>query len=81
MASDFKMSIFLCSEMEPRVKKFESPSSRSKRVERIAYLSTNRTKQNASSIKPDTGPSVSAFSFKSDERAERRKEVSKLAVV
>ncbi|KAJ6429862.1 hypothetical protein OIU84_021297 [Salix udensis] len=60
-------------EMEPRVKKFESPSSRSKRVERIAHLSTNRTKQNASSIKPDTRPSVSAFSFKSDERAERRK--------
>ncbi|KAF9677419.1 hypothetical protein SADUNF_Sadunf08G0105700 [Salix dunnii] len=64
------------SEMVPRVKKFESPSSRSKRVEPISHPSTNRTKQNASSIKPDTRPSVSAFSFKSDERAERRKEDS-----
>ncbi|KAH8500648.1 hypothetical protein H0E87_015760 [Populus deltoides] len=62
------------SEKEPRVKKFESPSSRSKRVEPIAHLSTNRTKQNASSINPDTRPSASTFSFKSDERAERRKE-------
>ncbi|XP_034902553.1 protein WVD2-like 7 isoform X4 [Populus alba] len=62
------------SEKEPRVKKFESPSSRSKRVEPIAHLSTNRTKQNASSIKPDTRPSALTFSFKSDERAERRKE-------
>ncbi|XP_024463094.2 protein WVD2-like 7 isoform X3 [Populus trichocarpa] len=63
------------SEKEPRVKKFESPSSRSKRVEPIAHLSTNRTKQNASSINPDTRPSASTFSFKSDERAERRKEL------
>ncbi|XP_011023253.1 PREDICTED: uncharacterized protein LOC105124804 isoform X2 [Populus euphratica] len=62
------------SEKEPRVKKFESPSSRSKGVEPIGHLSTNRTKQNASSIKPDTRPSDSTFSFKSDERAERRKE-------
>ncbi|XP_034902552.1 protein WVD2-like 7 isoform X3 [Populus alba] len=65
------------SEKEPRVKKFESPSSRSKRVEPIAHLSTNRTKQNASSIKPDTRPSALTFSFKSDERAERRKEQEK----
>jgi hypothetical protein len=43
MVSDFKLSIFLCSEKEPRVKKFESPSSRSKRVEPIAHLSTNRS--------------------------------------
>ncbi|KAB5544827.1 hypothetical protein DKX38_012939 [Salix brachista] len=57
-----------------RIRAHSAAESRSKRVERIAHLSTNRTKQNASSIKPDTRPSVSAFSFKSDERAERRKE-------
>ncbi|CAK7326728.1 unnamed protein product [Dovyalis caffra] len=62
------------SEKESRVKKFESPPSRSNKVEPIAHLSANRTKQIVSSTKPDTKPIALAFSFKSHERAERRKE-------
>ncbi|KAJ6718880.1 PROTEIN WVD2-LIKE 7 [Salix purpurea] len=62
------------SERESRVKKFESPPSRSKKVEPISHLRANRDKQVVHSIKPDTMPCAAAFSFKSDERAERRKE-------
>ncbi|KAG6759543.1 hypothetical protein D5086_019888 [Populus alba] len=62
------------SERESRVKKFEYPPSRSKKVEPVSHLRANRNKQIVNSIKPDTMPSAAAFSFKSDERAERRKE-------
>ncbi|KAJ6431724.1 hypothetical protein OIU84_019078 [Salix udensis] len=62
------------SERESRVKKFESPPSRSKKVEPISHLRANSNKQVVHSIKPDTMPCAAAFSFKSDERAERRKE-------
>ncbi|KAB5538091.1 hypothetical protein DKX38_015624 [Salix brachista] len=74
MVSALKMSVLLRSERESRVKKFESPPSRSKKVEPISHLRANRDKQVVHSIKPDTMPCAAAFSFKSDERAERRKE-------
>ncbi|KAJ6721254.1 PROTEIN WVD2-LIKE 7 [Salix viminalis] len=74
MVSAFKMSVLLRSERESRVKKFESPPSRSKKVEPISHLRANSNKQVVHSIKPDTMPCAAAFSFKSDERAERRKE-------
>ncbi|XP_024466274.1 protein WVD2-like 7 isoform X3 [Populus trichocarpa] len=62
------------SERASRVNKFESPPSRSKKVEPMSHLRANRNKQIVNSIKPDTMPCAAAFSFKSDERAERRKE-------
>ncbi|KAJ6312663.1 hypothetical protein OIU77_014225 [Salix suchowensis] len=74
MVSALKMSVLLRSERESRVKKFESPPSRSKKVEPISHLRANRDKQVVHSIKPDTMPCAAAFNFKSDERAERRKE-------
>ena len=43
MVSAFKMSVLLRSERESRVKKFESPPSRSKKVEPISHLRANRS--------------------------------------
>ncbi|KAJ9135793.1 hypothetical protein P3X46_032929 [Hevea brasiliensis] len=63
------------SDREPKIKKVvESESSGSKKVEPRTRQSANRFKQTVSSDKPDTRTSTAAFNFRSDERAERRKE-------
>ncbi|XP_002526016.2 protein WVD2-like 7 [Ricinus communis] len=63
------------SEKEPKPKKgVESQTYGSRKVEPRVHQSINRVKQTVSSAKPDTRTFTAAFSFKSDERAERRKE-------
>ncbi|XP_021642733.2 protein WVD2-like 7 isoform X2 [Hevea brasiliensis] len=63
------------SEKDPKIKKVvEAETSGSKKVEPRARQSLKRSKQTVSSAKPDTRTSTVAFNFRSDERAERRKE-------
>ncbi|KAF2316764.1 hypothetical protein GH714_042105 [Hevea brasiliensis] len=63
------------SEKDPKIKKVvEAETSGSKKVEPRALQSLKRSKQTVSSAKPDTRTSTVAFNFRSDERAERRKE-------
>ncbi|XP_065855812.1 protein WVD2-like 7 isoform X2 [Euphorbia lathyris] len=52
----------------------KSQPSGSKKIEPGVHRSPNRFKQTVSNPKPDTRTSTSGFSFRSDERAERRKQ-------
>ncbi|KAK6281344.1 hypothetical protein POUND7_015169 [Theobroma cacao] len=64
----------------PMTKKvIEAQPSSSKKIEPIAWQTPNRLKQTVNSSKADVKSSAGVFQFKSDERAERRKEASKLA--
>ncbi|GLT36934.1 hypothetical protein SLA2020_112800 [Shorea laevis] len=59
----------------PSVKKaVEAHSSPSKKSERVAHQTPNRLHQTVHLSKPDKKPTPAAFNFRSDERAERRKE-------
>ncbi|KAJ4843391.1 hypothetical protein Tsubulata_013294 [Turnera subulata] len=63
------------SEKEPKIKKVaERRHLGSKKVEPGAHDSANRVRQNTASRKTDTRLNAASFNFKSDERAERRKE-------
>ncbi|KAJ4709767.1 Protein WVD2-like [Melia azedarach] len=63
------------SEKELKAKKVvESKPSTSKKIDPRARQTTNRLKQTVDSAKPVARSSAATFSFKSDERAEKRKE-------
>lgn len=62
------------SEKKLRTKKAEPQPSTLKKIDSRTRLTTNNLKQTADSTKPAVRSSAAAFSFRIDERAERRKE-------
>ncbi|GLT94457.1 hypothetical protein SLE2022_121960 [Rubroshorea leprosula] len=73
--SNAKLNVENKSVRGPSVKKaVEAHSSPSKKSERVAHQTPNRLHQTVHLSKPDKKPTPAAFNFRSDERAERRKE-------
>ncbi|KAL5830400.1 hypothetical protein ACOSQ3_019868 [Xanthoceras sorbifolium] len=74
-SSAAKLKVLNKSEKEPRAKKIlESQPTATKKIDSRARQMTNRLKQTVDSTKPVMRPSAAIFSFRSNERAERRKE-------
>ncbi|KAI9169450.1 hypothetical protein LWI28_012502 [Acer negundo] len=74
-SSAAKLKVQNKSEKEPRAKKIlESQPAASKTIDSRACQTTNRLKQTVDLSKPVTRAGAATFSFRSDERAERRKE-------
>ncbi|TXG57225.1 hypothetical protein EZV62_018538 [Acer yangbiense] len=77
-SSAAKLKVQNKSEKEPRAKKIlESQPTATKKIDSRARQTTNRLKQTVDLSKPVTRAGAATFSFRSDERAERRKEASK----
>ncbi|KAE8719643.1 Auxin efflux carrier family protein isoform 1 [Hibiscus syriacus] len=62
-------------------KVIEARPSSLKKIEPVARQTPNRLKQNVNSTKADVKSTAGSFHFKSDERAERRKEASEHAFI
>ncbi|KAK0573526.1 hypothetical protein LWI29_009470 [Acer saccharum] len=74
-SSAAKLKVQNKSEKEPRAKKIlESQPTATKKIDSRARQTTNRLKQTVDLSKPVTRAGAATFSFRSDERAERRKE-------
>ncbi|KAK3221682.1 hypothetical protein Dsin_008707 [Dipteronia sinensis] len=74
-SSAAKLKVQNKSEKEPRAKKIlESQPTATKKIDSRARQTINRLKQTVDLSKPVTRAGAATFSFRSDERAERRKE-------